>query len=355
MEAKDQKTVKALSISSLIVGALAMLSHSWWLGLAAIVLAFFLYYKQANKVETKKYFIMAIIAAIFGCIGIVESIVDMVEQKKRDEMQAKNESFTADMENYLSELSTVTIENENVKINGGITKFFKVKSISIEPKEIFNNSSKSITTEELNEDDFTQKWTAKILFERSGIKLPSNSDTYYTGEFEMVFEDETGYPISETKEKKYLSKEDFYKSIGETLAFEYSFKLGKGKEKDALSKIKSLNIDSELEKGSHYQDNLKELQNAVKSAAKTTNGDSGNAKGNDWDSVLDDYESYVDNYISLYKKAMKGDMSALSEYQSMMQKAQSLSKKLEKAGNTLTAAQASRYQKITMKMANAIK
>lgn len=354
-ESKSKKSLKILSISSLIVGFIAMLFNSWWLGAVAIVLAFFLYRQQKDETDSKKYFIMAIIAGVLGCIGIVDSVMDKVEQKKKDEMRAKNESFIANMENFVSELSSLTIENEYVKINGDISKFFKVKSVSIEPQKIEkDNYSKSLTEEEFEENDFVQKWTAKLLFERSGIKLSSKSDTYYTGNLKIVFEDESGYPISETEITEDLGKEDFYKSIGETIAYEYTFKLGKGKDTDALSKIKSLKIDSEIEKGSHYQDQLEELQNAVNQT--TVNKSNGNSSGsNDWDEVLDEYEDYVDKYISLYKKAMKGDASALSEYPGLMKKAESFSTKLQKAGNDLSAAQMSRYTKITMKMANAIK
>ena len=74
---------------------------------------------------------------------------------------------------------------------------------------------------------------------------------------------------------------------------------------------------------------------------------------NDWNDVLDEYEEFVDSYIKLLKKSQSGDMNALNEYASYMEKATSLSEKLEAADDDLTPAQLARYQKITMKMAQA--
>ena len=73
----------------------------------------------------------------------------------------------------------------------------------------------------------------------------------------------------------------------------------------------------------------------------------------DWDVLLDSYEQYVDQYISYVKKAVMGDMDALAEYPSFMQKAQELGEKMEKAKGDMYASQLAKYQKITMKMAEA--
>lgn len=270
MEAKDSKILKGLLISSLIVGGIAMLYSSWVFGIAAIVLAFFLYRKQENNTESKKHLIIAIIAGAIGCIGIITGVLDEVEEKRGDEMYAKNNTFTTDMKNFISELSSLSIDSKNIKINGGVSGFYKVKSIVIEPKDLVNeNDAINLRKDELKENDFTQEWTAKIIIERIGQTLNSSSDTYYTGSLKMVFEDESGCPISETEYTKSLSENDFYKSIGGTIAYEYSFKLGKGKETSALSKIKTLKIDTEeLTKGSHYQDELREVKEAWEKAAK---------------------------------------------------------------------------------------
>ena len=73
----------------------------------------------------------------------------------------------------------------------------------------------------------------------------------------------------------------------------------------------------------------------------------------DFDAVLESYEEYVDQYIVLMKKAAKGDMSAMSEYPTLMEKAQELGEKMENAKGDMSASQLAKYQKITMKMAEA--
>lgn len=74
----------------------------------------------------------------------------------------------------------------------------------------------------------------------------------------------------------------------------------------------------------------------------------------DWDAILSSYEQYVDKYISYVKKAANGDMDALAEYPSLMEKAQEFSNKMSNAQNDMTAAQWSRYMKITNKMSAAM-
>ena len=75
----------------------------------------------------------------------------------------------------------------------------------------------------------------------------------------------------------------------------------------------------------------------------------------DWNALLKSYEQYVDKYIALMKKASNGDMSAMAEYASLLSKAQDLSKKMEKAKGQMSVSQWEKYNKITMKMAKAIK
>ena len=52
-------------------------------------------------------------------------------------------------------------------------------------------------------------------------------------------------------------------------------------------------------------------------------------------------------------KAAKGDMTALAEYPSLMEKAQEFCEKLQNAQGEMSGSQLARYNKITMKMANA--
>ncbi len=77
------------------------------------------------------------------------------------------------------------------------------------------------------------------------------------------------------------------------------------------------------------------------------------SESEDWDALLNAYEDYVDKYISYMKKAAKGDMTALAEYPSLMEKAQEFSEKLKNAQGEMSGSQLARYNKITMKMANA--
>ncbi len=285
-----KKDLKTLSISSITVGVIAMLFNSWLFSIAAIILAFFLYRRQEGNTDSKKHFIIAIITAILGCIGIVGFVLDKIEQSKKEETKAKNEALISDMKSFVSELSPITIDD--VKINGDFSKYFKVKSIRIEPKEIENENyltDRELGEKELEENSFVQNWTAKLLFERSGIKLSSNSDTYYTGDMKFVFEDESGYPITATENDENLSEDDFYKALGETISYEYTFILGKGKEKDALSKIKSLKVESKLQKGSHYKDELQKRKD-------------------EWNDAIDKYNKTLnevkDEYNKEYNKAL---------------------------------------------------
>ena len=80
---------------------------------------------------------------------------------------------------------------------------------------------------------------------------------------------------------------------------------------------------------------------------------SSSSDSEDFDAVLESYEEYVDQYIVLMKKAAKGDMSAMSEYPTLMEKAQELGEKMENAKGDMSASQLAKYQKITMKMAEA--
>ncbi len=73
----------------------------------------------------------------------------------------------------------------------------------------------------------------------------------------------------------------------------------------------------------------------------------------DWDALLNSYEEYVNKYKSLMKKASNGDMDALSEYPALLEKAQEIGDKMEKAKGSMSASQWARYNKITMKLANA--
>lgn len=274
MEKKTKVKLISLSILSLFVGVFAVLTGAWWIGLLAILFAFLLYRQQINEDGGKKYFIIAIIACFLGCIGIVRDVIRTIEDNNEMKMKAQNEAFRKDMESFVSELSPIAIDPENVKIDKNLSNFFKVKSVSIEPKEIQKaNYDKSEYTEELDANDFEQRWTAKILFERIGKKISSKSDIYYYASLNYSFEDESGNTVvNNFTEETGLGRDDFYESIGKKCESECSFILGKGKEKDAVSKIKFLTIESNIETGSKYQDRIEEqarrYQDMIENQAK---------------------------------------------------------------------------------------
>lgn len=73
----------------------------------------------------------------------------------------------------------------------------------------------------------------------------------------------------------------------------------------------------------------------------------------DWDAILDSYEKYMDQYISVVKKVNAGDVSAYSEMTSLLEELNELNEKLSSASDDMSAAQATRFQKIAAKMAAA--
>lgn len=82
--------------------------------------------------------------------------------------------------------------------------------------------------------------------------------------------------------------------------------------------------------------------------------DRGNSRSSkEWDKVLDSYERYIDKYIAVLKKVNAGDMNAYSEMATLMEQCEELSDKLDDADDEMSATQLERYQKITVKLANA--
>ena len=92
---------------------------------------------------------------------------------------------------------------------------------------------------------------------------------------------------------------------------------------------------------------------ATSTATATATASAKKSSSENWDKVLDSYEKYVNKYIATLKKANNGDPTAMVEYASLLKEAEKLNKKLQKAQGSMTSAQLARYEKITMKMANA--
>ncbi|MFI3263021.1 MAG: hypothetical protein R3Y26_08950 [Rikenellaceae bacterium] len=77
--------------------------------------------------------------------------------------------------------------------------------------------------------------------------------------------------------------------------------------------------------------------------------------GDEWDKILDEYDSAVTKLISLYKKTQEGDLTAMTDYAAASKSLISMQSKIDKAKSDLTVEQATRYAKISLKVANAIK
>lgn len=72
------------------------------------------------------------------------------------------------------------------------------------------------------------------------------------------------------------------------------------------------------------------------------------------DDYLDEYERYVDNYIKLIKKLDKNDPSFALEYAEMLQDYNRLAEKGQRLQGNMSVKQAERFNRITMKMSNAM-
>lgn len=73
------------------------------------------------------------------------------------------------------------------------------------------------------------------------------------------------------------------------------------------------------------------------------------------DAMLDSYDRYVTDYISYCRKAADGDMTAIAEYTKLAREAEDLSRRIEACEGDMSAAQLARYEKITMRMAQALR
>ena len=85
----------------------------------------------------------------------------------------------------------------------------------------------------------------------------------------------------------------------------------------------------------------------------SVSGSSSSRGSSDVDAMLDSYDRYVTNYISYIRKAADGDMTAIAEYTKLAQEAQELSRRIEACEGEMSSAQLARYERITMRMAQA--
>ena len=73
----------------------------------------------------------------------------------------------------------------------------------------------------------------------------------------------------------------------------------------------------------------------------------------DVEAMLDSYDRYVTKYIAVMKKVAQNDASALAEYPSLMEQCNDLTEKLQRCKDDMSPAQWNRFNKITMRMAEA--
>ncbi|MBR5687807.1 MAG: hypothetical protein IKX36_07600 [Prevotella sp.] len=85
----------------------------------------------------------------------------------------------------------------------------------------------------------------------------------------------------------------------------------------------------------------------------SVSGSSSSRGSSDVDAMLDSYDRYVTNYISYARKAADGDMTAIAEYTKLAREAEELSRRIEACEGDMSSAQLARYQRITMRMAQA--
>jgi len=102
-----------------------------------------------------------------------------------------------------------------------------------------------------------------------------------------------------------------------------------------------------IDKGFEYGE--PEYDSDISSSSSSNTSSSSN-----WDKVLDEYEKYIDKYIELWKKAQNRDMSAMSSYAEVLEQAESYNEKLSDAEGSMSAAQISRYVKLTEKLSSAL-
>jgi hypothetical protein len=72
----------------------------------------------------------------------------------------------------------------------------------------------------------------------------------------------------------------------------------------------------------------------------------------DWDAILGTYEEYIDQIISEIRKGT--DNMDMSKYTTLIEKAEKLSDKMEKAESDMSASQLTRFNKITLRLSQAL-
>lgn len=132
-------------------------------------------------------------------------------------------------------------------------------------------------------------------------------------------------------------------------------KLLQGHVGDTVSIIFSGNADEEIfDSFVTYSPSRSEKIHIDGSEEAFNSSSSSSSSSSDWDAVLDQYETFINQYVAVLKKVNQGDMDALSDYGEMMEDYTEFVEKLDGASDAMTAAQAARYSKITLKVTSLI-
>lgn len=110
----------------------------------------------------------------------------------------------------------------------------------------------------------------------------------------------------------------------------------------------SENNSSEGDLSNEYNESLNDYDMFTESDDYST----GRSGSEDWDALLVTYEEYTNQIISEIRKGT--DNMDLSNYTSLIEKAQKLSDKMEKAESSMSASQLTRFNKITLKLSQAL-
>lgn len=227
-----------------------------------------------------------------------------------------------------------TVNPTSVKINGPLSQYFEVVD---RPYKISDGS-------------------LSVEFKRIAVGGPTEADWSSTPTFTVELLDKDGNSISSESTDVVFSKEQleavFSLGVDESSSITFKFDDYKGAVKFKVSSKwgeESAEVVEEVV-GSDDSEISEVTASDVESESVETVGSSGNE---DWDALLDSYDKYVTKYISFMKKAANGDMSAMTEYPALLEQAQEYGNKLQNAKGEMSAAQWSRYIKITQKMSSA--
>lgn len=246
-----------------------------------------------------------------------------------------------------------SLEPTSTKINGPLGQFFEV----VEKPYKLNNRELSVEYKRIALGGPTDaSWSSEPTFtvelldeDGNVISSESTSVVYNEEQLESVF----GLNVDETSSitLKFTAVKGAKKFKVSSKWKDSSTQSTEKAEVSYYTSYPNSEMESEPDSEDDYSaDNTASSSNS--SSSSETSGSSSKSSKN-WDATLDSYEKYVDKYISYMKKAANGDMNALSEYPSLMKKAEEFNDQMKDAQGDMTAAQWSRYTKITQKLMNA--